>query len=151
MQVILLEAIARTGKLGDIVNVKSGFARNYLIPQGKAQMATKANLVAFENIRAELEAKEADSKDKAQRVFEQMNGAAITVAANASEEGKLYGSVSVADIVTALATAGFEVERRAVNLDFAIRNIGEYEVAVELWTDVTAKVNLTVEALQATA
>jgi large subunit ribosomal protein L9 len=148
MQVILLERIGRTGKLGDVVNVKSGFARNFLIPQGKAQMATKANIEAFEHIRAELEAKEADSRDKAQRTFEQLNGTTITIAANASEEGKLYGSVSAQDIVAGLETAGFSVAKRDVNLDVSIRSVGEYEVGVELWSDITAKITVVVEAAE---
>jgi large subunit ribosomal protein L9 len=146
MQVILLEKIDKTGKLGEIVNVKAGFGRNFLIPTGKAKPATKANLAEFETIRAELEAKEAASKDKAVRIQEKMNGVEVSIIANASEEGKLFGSVGPAEIAAALVESGFEVEKRDVDLSEAIRNVGEYEASVSLWADVNANIKVVVSA-----
>ena len=99
MQVILLEKNEKLGNLGDVANVKSGYARNYLIPQGKAKPANKANLAAFEKIRSELEAKEATALSEAQAKESAMTDIVCTISANAGEEGKLYGSVSPADIV----------------------------------------------------
>lgn len=144
MQVILLEKIERTGSLGEVVNVKAGFARNFLVPQGKAKPATKANLAEFEVIRAELEAKEAASKEKASRIAEKMTGLEIAIIANAGEEGRLFGSVGPSDIVEALAASGFEVEKRDVNLAEAIRNTGEYDCVINLWTDVNATIKIIV-------
>jgi large subunit ribosomal protein L9 len=146
MQVILLEKIDKTGKLGEIVNVKAGFGRNFLIPTGKAKPATKANLAEFETIRAELEAKEAASKDKAVRIQEKMNGVEVSIIANAGEEGKLFGSVGPAEIAAALVESGFEVEKRDVDLSEAIRNVGEYEASVSLWADVNANIKVVVSA-----
>jgi large subunit ribosomal protein L9 len=146
MQVILLEKIDKTGKLGEIVNVKAGFGRNFLIPTGKAKPATKANLAEFETIRAELEAKEAASKDKAVRIQEKMNGVEVSIIANASEEGKLFGSVGPAEIAAALVESGFEVEKRDVDLSEVIRNVGEYEASVSLWADVNANIKVVVSA-----
>lgn len=112
MQVILLEKIAKLGGLGDLANVKPGYARNYLFPQGKAQPATKANLEAFEKIKKDLEAKEAKVLKDAQAIEKKMTGVVCNIAANASEEGKLFGSISAAEIVQNLADQGFEIERK---------------------------------------
>lgn len=146
MQVILLEKIDRTGNLGEVVNVKAGFGRNFLIPQGKAKPATKANLAEFETMRADLEAKEAASKDKAVRIQEKMNGVEITISVNASEEGKLFGSVGPNEIANALNESGFEVSKRDVDLADAIRNIGEFEASVSLWAEVNADIKVVVIA-----
>lgn len=146
MQVILLEKIEKKGSLGEVVNVKSGFARNFLIPQGKAKPATKANMAEFETIRAELEAKEAASKEKATRIQEKLSGLELQLSANASDEGKLFGSIGPNEIVTALGESGFEVEKRDINLAEAIRNTGEYECNVNLWTDVSADITIVVTA-----
>ena len=146
MQVILLERIAKTGNLGDITEVKAGFARNFLIPQGKAKPATKANLAEFETIRAGLEAKESASKEKATRISEKLDGLEISITANASEEGKLFGSVGPSEIVEALATNGFEVEKRDISLAEVIRNVGEFEAVISLWTGVDATIKITVVA-----
>ena len=124
MQVILLEKNEKLGNLGDIANVKSGYARNYLIPQGKAKPATKANMAVFETLRAELEAKEAIALSDAQSKEEAMKDVVCTISANAGEEGKLYGSVSPADIAENLLEQGFEVEKRDINMPEAIRNTG---------------------------
>ena len=143
MQVILLEKNEKLGNLGEVANVKSGYARNYLIPQGKAKPANKANLVAFETIRAELETKEAAALSEAQTKEAAMKDIVCTISANAGEEGKLYGSVSPADIVESLHSQGFEVEKRDINMPEAIRHTGEYEISVSIY----AEVNVTVKVI----
>ena len=142
MRVILLEKNEKLGNLGDVANVKSGFARNYLIPQGKAKPVNKANLTEFEKIRAELEAKEATDFSDAQVKESAMTDIVCTISANAGEEGKLYGSISPADIVENLHSQGFKVEKRDIHMPEAIRHTGEYEVTVSLYAEVfvTAKV-----------
>ena len=146
MQVILLEKNEKLGNLGDVTNVKSGYARNYLIPQGKAKPANKANLAAFETIKAELEAKEAAAFSDAQTKESAMTDIVCTISANAGEEGKLYGSVSPADIVENLHSQGFEVEKRDIHMPEAIRHIGEYEVTVSLYAEVLVTVKVIVIA-----
>ena len=120
MQVILLEKNEKLGNLGDIANVKSGYARNYLIPQGKAKPANKSNMAAFEAIRTELETKEASSLSEAQAKESGMTDIVCTISANAGEEGNLYGSVSPADIVENLLSQGIEVEKRDINIPEAV-------------------------------
>jgi large subunit ribosomal protein L9 len=146
MQVILLEKNEKLGNLGDIANVKSGYARNYLIPQGKAKPANKANLAAFETIRAELEANEVSALSDAQAKESAMTDIVCNISANAGEEGKLYGSVSPADIVENLLAQGFEVEKRDINMPEAIRHTGEYEITVSLYAEVVVKVKVIVIA-----
>jgi large subunit ribosomal protein L9 len=147
MQVILLEKIAKLGGLGDLANVKPGYARNYLFPQGKAQPATKANLEAFEKIKKDLEAKEAKVLKEAQAIEKKMTGVVCNIAANASEEGKLFGSISAAEIVQNLADQGFEIEKKNINIPEAIRYICEYEISVSLHSDISVPVKVTVEAV----
>ena len=146
MQVILLEKNEKLGKLGEVANVKSGYARNYLIPQGKAKPLNKANLAAFETIRAELEAKEALDLSEAQTKEAAMKDIVCTISANAGEEGKLYGSVSPADIVESLHSQGFEVEKRDINMPEAIRHTGEYEITVSIYAEVIVTVKVIVIA-----
>ena len=146
MQVILLEKNEKLGNLGDVANVKSGYARNYLIPQGKAKPANKANLAAFETIRSELEVKEAAALSDAQTKESAMTDIVCTISANAGEEGKLYGSVSPADIVDNLLSQGFEVEKRDIHMPEAIRHIGEYEVTVSLYAEVIVTIKVIVLA-----
>ena len=146
MQVILLEKNEKLGNLGDVANVKSGYARNYLIPKGKAKPANKANLAAFETIRAELESKEASALSDAQVKESAMKDIVCTISANTGEEGKLYGSVSPADIVENLHSQGFEVEKRDIHIPEAIRYTGEYEVAVSLYAEVLVTVKVIVIA-----
>lgn len=146
MQVILLEKIQKVGNLGEVANVKAGYARNFLIPQGKAKPATKANMAEFEAMKAELEAKEAATLAAAQALEAKMTGAACTIKANAGDEGKLFGSITTADIVAALAEQGFEVAKRDVNMSEAIRHTGEYEVSVSLHSDISVAVQVVVEA-----
>ena len=146
MQVILLEKNEKLGDLGDIANVKSGYARNYLIPNGKAKPANKENLAAFETIRVELEAKEAAALSEAQTKESAMTDIVCTISANAGEEGKLYGSVSPANIVENLNSQGFEVENRDIHMPEAIRHTGEYEVTVSLYAEILVAVKVIVIA-----
>ena len=148
MQVILLEKIGKLGNLGDLANVKSGYARNFLIPQGKAKPATKANMAAFETIKADLVAKEAAALKDAQAKEAAMTGVVCTIKANAGDEGKLFGSIGPADIVASLAESGHEVEKRDVHMPEAIRFVGEYEVSVTLYTDINVNIKVVVEALE---
>ncbi len=144
MEIILLEKIRNLGILGDKVKVKPGFARNYLIPQGKAVYATAANLAKFEQRRAELEKLAAERHQKAlerQQTFQALP--AVIMAAKAGEEGKLFGSISARDIADAINKAGVSVERREVSLpEGALRMVGEYDIAIELESGVTATVKV---------
>ncbi|GAA0295721.1 50S ribosomal protein L9 [Psychrosphaera haliotis] len=148
MNVILLDKVANLGSLGDNVNVKSGFARNFLFPQGKAVPANKANLEMFEARRAELEAKVAEELAAAQARAEKLNAlAAITIASKAGDEGKLFGSIGTRDIAIAITEAGVEVAKAEVKMpEGAIREIGEFELAVQLHAEVMANVKVAVIA-----
>lgn len=147
MEVILLERVANLGNLGDRVNVKSGYGRNFLVPSKKAVPANAANIADFEARRAELEKAAAEVLATAQSRAEAIAAVgSITIKANAGEEGKLFGSIGVTDIVEAATTAGITVERREVSLPESIRNLGEYEVSFQLHSDVAQSVTLTVEA-----
>ncbi len=147
MNVILMEKVKGLGTMGDVVSVKSGYARNFLVPTGKARMATEGNLQAFEARRAELEAKSAADLAAAQATHEKMQGLVVSVDAKAGDEGKLFGSVGTQDVVDALATLGFAVERRQVQMpDGAIRVIGTYELVIALHADVDATITLDVKA-----
>lgn len=148
MQVILLDKIAHLGNVGDQVNVKSGFARNFLIPQGKAVMATAANIAHFEARRAELEAKAAEALSAAQaRAAKITEISSVSVSATAGEDGRLFGSVSAKDIADALTAAGVEVSKSEVRLgEGPLRTTGEHEVKVHLHPEVNAKVTVNVVA-----
>jgi len=147
MNVILLEKVQNLGTLGDQVTVKSGYARNFLIPQGKAKPATKENVAEFEARRAELEKQAAAALATAQSVYEKMNGMVVTVEASAGEEGKLFGSIGTQDIADALNVSGFEIERRHVRLpEGVLRHIGTFEIDVQLHTDVVASITVEVKA-----
>ncbi|SMM97901.1 LSU ribosomal protein L9p [uncultured Candidatus Thioglobus sp.] len=148
MQVILLETIGKLGGLGDTTNVKAGYARNFLIPQGKAKPATAANMAEFEAIKADLEKKEAVAIASAETKKMAIDGTVCTLKANASEEGKLFGSITTADIVASLTAVGHEVERRDINMPEAIHHIGEYQVSVTLHTNISANIKIVVEALE---
>ena len=149
MQVILLDKIGNLGSLGDTVNVKSGYARDFLIPQGKAVMATKANVAMFESRRAELEAKVAEQLAAAQTRADQVNALeAVVIASKAGDEGKLFGSIGTRDIADAITAAGVKVSKSEVRLpEGALRNVGAYEVSVQLHSEVfaTAKVQVVAE------
>lgn len=150
MNVILLEKVQNLGGLGDQVTVKSGYARNFLIPQGKAKPATKDNIAEFEAIRAELEKQAAEALAAAQAIFEKMNGTVVSIESVAGDEGKLFGSVGTADISDALNAAGFEVERKSIRMpEGALRHVGTFEIDVELHSDVVASITVEVKAVEA--
>ena len=145
MQLILLQKVTNLGNLGDKVDVKPGYGRNYLVPQGKAVPATAANLAEFEAKRAEYEAKAQATLDAASARQAKLADASVTVAANASTEGKLFGSVGPREIAEALTKAGFEVEKSEVILgEGAFRHTGEYEVLLHLHADVETTVKVIV-------
>lgn len=147
MQVILLEKVGKLGDLGDQINVKAGFGRNYLIPYGKAVPATEANVAEFEGRRAELEKAAADKASAAQSRAESLAELAITIEANAGDEGKLFGSIGTRDIADAITAAGQEVTKSEVRLpNGVIREVGEYDVDIQLHSDVTVTVKLSVVA-----
>lgn len=150
MEVILLEKMRNLGALGDKVKVKAGYARNFLVPKGKAVYATKDNLTKFEQRRLELE-KLADERTKQAQVRQEFlnNLAPVTISAKAGDEGKLFGSIGTRDIVNALHKAGVEVEKREIRLSAgALRLLGEYEITIDLEGDLTAtiKVNIVNES-----
>ncbi|HRJ51646.1 MAG TPA: 50S ribosomal protein L9 [Candidatus Thiothrix moscowensis] len=147
MEVILLKKVENLGALGSVVSVRPGYARNYLIPQGKAQMATKANMEAFEARRVELEAEASAALAAAEARKAQLDGMVLTIKAKAGNEGKLFGSVSNIEITEAIVAAGVEVERREIRMpDGAIRHLGEFEVGLHLHTEVNTVVKVVVEA-----
>ncbi|AMG30880.1 50S ribosomal protein L9 [Grimontia hollisae] len=148
MQVILLDKIANLGGLGDQVTVKSGYARNFLIPQGKAVMATKANIEHFEARRADLEAKVAEALAAAQARAEKVAALEVVeIVSKAGDEGKLFGSIGTRDIADAVTAAGVEVAKSEVRLPAgALRNTGEYEISLQLHSEVFATVKLNVVA-----
>jgi large subunit ribosomal protein L9 len=147
MEVILLEKVANLGALGAKVNVKPGYGRNFLIPQGKAAPATKANLETFEARRAELERMAAEVLAGAQGRAEQLAALNVVIAAKSGDEGKLFGSVGTRDIAEAISAAGVAVDKLEVRLpNGALRNTGEYKIALQLHAEVTAEVALTIVA-----
>ena len=150
MQVILMERIENLGAIGDIVNVKSGYARNFLVPQKKAKTATKTNVAEFEHIRADLEKAAAEITKAAADRLVAVNGVGeLTIEVRAGQGGKLFGSVSNHEISEAITAKGVNVERREVRMpEGPIRNIGEYDVLIHLHTDVetTVKVNVVADA-----
>ena len=148
MEVILLENISNLGGLGDKVDVKAGFGRNYLIPQGKAVPATEEAIAQFEARRAELEAAAAEALAAAEARAAELNAMQlVTIEANAGEEGKLFGSIGTRDIADAVTAAGVAVDKAEVRLpEGALREVGEYEINVQVHGDVTAIIALAVVA-----
>lgn len=145
MEVILLEKVDRLGGLGDKVNVKSGFARNFLLPQGKATSATADNMAAFEARRADLEKQAAESLATAEARKAKLDGMEITITVRAGNEGKLFGSVGTVDIAEHVTAQGDELSKREIRMPHgAIRQAGEYDVTVHLLTGVDAILKLTV-------
>lgn len=141
MQIILLERVAGLGNLGDVVTVKNGYARNFLIPTAKAKRATEANLKEFEARRAELEAKQAAVLADAQARQAKLDGQSITIAQKAGVDGRLFGSVTNADIAAAIQSSGIEVVKANVRLpEGPIKAVGEYEIEIALHADTVAKV-----------
>lgn len=146
MQVILMEKMANLGQLGDVVKVKNGYARNFLIPQGKARRATESNVAEFAVRRAELEAAEQAKIAEAQARGEKLNGLTVQIVQKAGVDGKLFGSVTNADIVEALAQQGHTVEKSQVRMpEGHLKQIGDYPISIGLHTDVV--VNITVSVL----
>jgi len=147
MQVILLEKVGRLGNLGDQVNVKPGYGRNFLIPFGKAVAATKDNIAEFEKRRAGLEAAAAERRGSAEARAAKLVDLVVTIAANAGDEGKLFGSIGTRDIADAITAAGVEVEKSEVRLpNGAIRETGEFDIDVQLHSDVTQAIKLRIVA-----
>ena len=145
MQIILLQRIVNLGKLGETVDVKPGYGRNFLIPQGKALPATKANIEKFEARRAELEAEEAKEVATAQTRADALTDVNVIMRAKSGDEGKLFGSIGTRDIAEALTNSGLEVDRAEVKLpEGTLRQIGEYNVDIQLHHDVTATILVTI-------
>ena len=144
MQVILLERIGRLGQMGDVVTVKDGFARNFLLPQGKALRATKANRESFEKERAQLEARNLELKSEAGAVAEKLQGQSFIIIRQAGDSGQLYGSVTTRDISTAVSEGGFSIERRQVMLDRPIKSLGLHDVRIGLHAEVEPSVTINV-------
>ncbi|GAA0590905.1 50S ribosomal protein L9 [Paenochrobactrum glaciei] len=151
MDVILLERIARLGQMGDTVKVKDGFARNFLLPQGKALRANEANLKKFEGQRAQLEAQNLERKNEAQAVADKLEGKSFVVVRSAGETGQLYGSVSTRDIADIITEAGFSLHRNQVELNQPIKTIGLHNVLIVLHpeVEVTVAVNVARSAEEA--
>jgi large subunit ribosomal protein L9 len=145
MEIILLEKVDNVGGIGDRVKVKAGYARNYLIPKGKATLATPENIAKFEARRAEIEAKAAAELARAQERAKQLEGQVIRITAMAGSEGKLFGSIGTVDIAEALGKLGIEVERSEVRMhDGPIRVVGEHTVELHLHSDVSVEVPVVV-------
>lgn len=147
MQVILLEKIVNLGNLGDLVNVKPGFARNYLVPQGLATVATEANVKLFEERRAELEKASADKLQAAKARAKELQGKSVEITGLASDEGKLFGSVGVIEIADAFVANGMKITKAEVQLpEGPLKMIGEYEVTVIVHSEVSFNVGVKVIA-----
>jgi large subunit ribosomal protein L9 len=144
MQVILLERIGRLGQMGDVVTVKDGFARNFLLPQGKALRATEANRKRFERDKAQLEARDLELKTEAAAVSSKLDGKSFIVIRQAGDSGQLYGSVSTRDIAAVITEGGFSIERRQVLLDRPIKTLGVHELRIALHPEVTPHVTVNV-------
>jgi large subunit ribosomal protein L9 len=147
MEVILLDKVENLGGIGDKVKVKPGYARNYLLPQGKATRATPENIAEFEARRAELEAKASEVLNEAKARAEKITGLKLTITAKVGSEGKLFGSVGPVDIVEAAETAGVAIERSEVRLaEGPLRIVGEHEVEIHLHSEVSVPIFVTIEA-----
>jgi large subunit ribosomal protein L9 len=144
MQVILLQRIGRLGQMGDVVNVKDGFARNFLLPQKKALRATEENRKHFESQRSQLEANNLEQKKEAEAVAEKLTGKTFVAIRSAGDTGQLYGSVSTRDIAEVVTAGGFTVERRQVIMERPIKELGLHEISVALHPEVVVKVALNV-------
>jgi large subunit ribosomal protein L9 len=148
MQIILLERIGRLGQMGDVVKVRDGFARNFLLPQGKALRATKENMTRFETERSQLEASNLNRRQEAEAVAKKLNGLSFVVIRQAGDTGQLYGSVSTRDISDAVTAGGFTIDRVQVLLDRPIKNLGLHDVRVSLHPEVEIKVAVNVARTQ---
>jgi len=144
MEVILLERVANLGQMGEVVRVKDGFARNFLLPRGKALRATEGNRTRFETMKVELEARNLELKGDAQKVADKLNGQSLTVLRQAAEGGQLYGSVSPRDIAALASDRGFALSRSQIALNTPIKMIGLHKVPVTLHPEVEVTINVTV-------
>lgn len=144
MQVILLERVAKLGQMGDVVDVKNGYARNYLLPQGKALSASKANIESFENQKAQLEARNLESKKEAEDLAARLNGQQFVVIRSASDAGALYGSVTTRDTADVATQDGYSLDRKQVVIPRPIKELGLHEVSVVLHPEVEAVIALNV-------
>ena len=144
MEVILLERVAKLGQMGEVVRVKDGFARNYLLPQGKALRATEANKSKFEGMKQDLQTKNLESKGAADKIGSKLDGKSFAVIRQASEIGQLYGSVSPRDLAALLTENGFQVERNQIALNVPIKTIGQHKVPVHLHPEVEVTVTVNV-------
>jgi large subunit ribosomal protein L9 len=140
MEVVLLERVAKLGQMGEVVNVKQGYARNFLLPQGKALRATPANMKRFEIDRAQLEARNLEAKGEAEKVAARLDGQAFVVIRSASDGGALYGSVTTRDVSEAATAGGFSLDRRQVALNAPIKELGLHQVRVTLHPEVVATI-----------
>jgi len=144
MEVILLERVAKLGQMGEVVKVKDGYARNFLLPRGKALRATADNKGKFEHMKADLEARNLAAKEEATKVAEKIDGRNVVVLRQASETGQLYGSVTVRDIIASFAADGVQISRSQVLLDTAVKTIGKHQVAIAVHPEVEVAVSVTV-------
>lgn len=148
MDVVLLERVAKLGQMGEVVKVKDGYARNFLLPQGKALRATDANMKRFETERAQLEARNLELKGEAEKVADRLSGQVFVVIRSASDGGALYGSVTTRDIADAATADGFSLDRRQVTLDQPIKELGVHRVSVVLHPEVEAEIHVNVARSQ---
>jgi len=144
MEVILLERVAKLGQMGEVVRVKDGFARNFLLPKGKALRANKESRARFETMKVELEARNLAAKGEAQKVADKLDGQNFSVLRQASETGHLYGSVSSRDLATLISEQGFKTDRTQIALNAPIKSIGLHKVAVVLHPEIDVNVNVAV-------
>jgi large subunit ribosomal protein L9 len=144
MQVILLQRVAKLGQMGEVVNVKDGYARNFLLPQGKALRANDGNIKSFEAKKAQLEAQNLETRKEAESVGAKLDGQTFVIIRSASDAGALYGSVTTRDVAEAATAAGFTVSRSQVVLDTPIKDLGIHSVSVVLHPEVTVRVNMNV-------
>lgn len=144
MEVVLLERVEKLGQMGDVVTVKPGYGRNYLLPQGKALRATKANMAQFEAQRAQLEARNLELKAEAQTVADKLDGQSFVIIRSASEMGALYGSVTPRDVADAATEGGFSVDKRQVSLDKPVKELGLHDIRIVLHPEVSATVTINV-------
>ncbi len=144
MQVILMERIEKLGQMGEVVTVKPGYARNYLLPQGKARRATKDNIELFEHQRAQLEAENIERRDEAEKVGAKLEGLRVTLIRQAGESGQLYGSVNARNLAEAITEAGFTISHDQISRDQSIKTLGLHPVRVRLHPEVSATINANV-------
>jgi len=144
MEVILLERVAKLGQMGDVVRVKDGFARNYLLPKGKALRATTENRARFENMKVELEARNLEQRSEAEKIAQKLDGQNFSILRQAAEGGQLYGSVSPRDLATLVSEKGFAVARAQIALNTPIKTVGLHKVPISLHPEIEVTINVAV-------